>query len=265
MKISILACVLALSAAVLPAFAADTSDTAKWLGTWKLDPSRSHLTGDTFAYSKLPDGQMHFSNGSAVKYDFAIDGKPYASNLDRTVVWTASGDNVWNSVTSAHGAELYQTRTELASDNKSLTQTTTGTKPDGSPFKTISVYHRIAGYRGLVGEWQSIKVDLPAPDTFVISMPAPDTYRWSIPSYKEFVQGPANGTDLPITGPTIPSGITLSCKILSPSRLFYVIKAKGQPLAYQTQIFAPDGKSFTEVDWDAGKPTEKLTAVYIRQ
>lgn len=265
MNKTILACVFAASAAVLPAMAADSALQAAWLGTWKLDPSRSHFTGDTFAFSKLPDGKLHFSNGSAVKYDFSIDGKPYPSHLDRTVAWTASGDNAWTVITSAHGTELYRTRTELSPDSRTLTETTTGTRPDGSPLKSVTIYHRIAGYRGLVGEWQSTKVDISAPDTFVISMPAPNTYRWDIPTYKESVQGQPNGTDLPITGPTVPAGTTLSSKVLSPTRLFYVIKNQGKPLAYQTQSLSSDGKSFTQIEWDAGKPTEKLTAVYVRQ
>ena len=46
-------------------------------GTWKFNPAKSQLTGDTFTYSAGPDGKLHFSDGGAWEFDFALDGKPY--------------------------------------------------------------------------------------------------------------------------------------------------------------------------------------------
>jgi hypothetical protein len=45
MKKLLLACVLAL-VSTMPTLAADNP----WIGTWKLDPAKSHFTGDTFTY-----------------------------------------------------------------------------------------------------------------------------------------------------------------------------------------------------------------------
>jgi len=49
MKRILLLYFLALLSATTLAIAADNP----WIGTWKLDPAKSHFTGDTFTYSKL--------------------------------------------------------------------------------------------------------------------------------------------------------------------------------------------------------------------
>lgn len=247
--------------AVLPALAADNP----WVGTWKLDPAKSHFTGDTFAYSEAPNGMMHFSDGSTISYDFGIDGKTYKTHDDRTTMWTASGDNAWDSVTKANDTVLVSVHRELSSDGKTLKITASGTKPDGTPFSDESIYVRETGTKGLVGKWRSTKVTISAPESFVIAVPAEGELHWDIPAYKESVGGKPDGSDLPITGPTVPPGLTLSVKLDSPSKLSYIVKINGKPQSYGTQTLAEDGNSFTDTSWSAGKESEKSTGLYVKQ
>ena len=107
-----------------------------WLGTWKLDPAKSHFTGETFAYSKLPNGMMHYTDGSTTSYDFGIDGKEYATVSGRSTAWTAAGDNAWDSVAKYKGTLLSKTHRVLSGDGKTLTIHSTGTQPDGKTFTT---------------------------------------------------------------------------------------------------------------------------------
>jgi hypothetical protein len=261
MKRSLLICALMLLA-IAPAFAADSP----WVGTWKLDPSKSHFTGDTFTYSKASNGMMHFSDGSTINYDFAIDGKPYKAAYDRSVVWTAAGNDAWNStMTSPKGVVLYKAHHALSADGKTLNLTYTGTKPDGSTFNDTFTYTRLTGTKGLEGKWRSTKVNITAPDTFIVSAPSPGVLHWEIPGYKETVEGKADGTDHPITGPTVPPGLTLAFRLLSSHKLSYVIKNNGKPDGYGVQTLAADGKSFTDVSWSPGKMSEKSTGYYAKQ
>lgn len=115
-----------------------------WIGTWKLDPAKSHFIGDTFSYYNPPNGMMHFTDGSTISYDFAIDGKPYKAAYDRTTVWTAAGTNAWDSVTSAKSTVLYKGHHVLSADGKTLTNTYTGAKPDGSTFNDEAVYNPLS-------------------------------------------------------------------------------------------------------------------------
>jgi hypothetical protein len=260
MKRAFLLCSLVLLA-VMPALAADNP----WIGTWKLDPAKSHFTGDTFTYSKLPNGMMHFTDGSTVSYDFAVDAKPYKAAYDRTAVWAAAGPNAWDTVYSANAKVLYKVHHLLSADGKTLTNTYTGTKPDGSTLNDQTVYTRVTGTQGLEGKWRSTKVNISAPDTFIVSSPSPGILHWDIPSYKESVEGKPDGMDHPITGPTVPPGLTLSFKYLSPTKISYTIKNNGKPDGFGIQTLASDGRSFTDVSWSPGKETEKSTAFYARQ
>jgi len=260
MKKLLLVCALTVFGA-LPALAADSP----WIGTWKLDPAKSHFTGDTFTYSKAADGMMQYSNGSTVKFEFAIDGKEYKSVYDRTVTWTAAGDNAWDTVIKANGKVLSKSHRQISPDGKTMTITSTGTRPDGTSFTNDLVFTRVTGTKGLVGEWRTTKVTISAPDSVVISSLSPGTMHWDYPAYKDSFEGKFDGTDLPFTGPTVPSGTTISCKVLSPQKISYENKVDGKITGYGILTLAADGKSFTDVSWDPGKESEKGTGFYEKQ
>jgi hypothetical protein len=96
-----------------------------------------------------------------------------------------------------------------------------------------------------------------------LTLPAPGSYHWDIPGYKETVGGKADGSDLPITGPTAPPGLTLSVKQLTPLKISYIVKDHGKTESIGNQTLSADGKFFTDVSWSPGKETEKQTGIYI--
>lgn len=260
MKRLLLACALVAFAA-LPALAADSP----WVGTWKLDTAKSHFTGETFTYSKAADGMMHFSDGSTISYDFGIDGKDYKTHDNRTVSWTPDGDHAWDSVAKADDTVLAKVHRELSANGKTLTVTATGTQPDGTSFNDVSVYTRETGSKGLEGKWRSTKVTISSPDTIIVGPSEPGTINWEMPGFKETVSGKTDGSDLPITGPIVPPGLTVAIKMDSPRKLSYTVKVNGKDQAYGIQTLAADGKSLTDVSWDAGKTSEKQTGFYAKQ
>jgi hypothetical protein len=199
------------------------------------------------------------------QYDFAIDGKEYPTPADGMESWTAAGENAWESVFKRHGKELSRTRHEISSDGKTLTDTSTGTKPDGSALNNKTVYTRLSGSTGLEGKWKSTKVNISAPNTWVISVPSTGTMRWEIAEYKETVEGKTDGTDLAIEGPTAPEGFTLAIKSLSPNKLSYTVKLKGKPFGIAEMSLSADGKTMTHINWSPGKESEKTTGVYLKQ
>jgi hypothetical protein len=255
---------LALALLAVPVLSAAAADNP-WVGSWKLDPAKSQFTGDTFTYSKAANGLLHFSDGSTENYDFGIDGKEYKSNYGTTEAWTAAGSSAWDSVVTLKGTVLSKVHYQLSSDGKTLTITSTGTKPDGSRFTDESVYTRESGSSGFVGKWRSVKVKISAPSTFIMESSLPDSIKWEVPDYKESVAGKVDGSDLPVTGPTVPAGLTLAVKLDSPKRYSYTVKSNGKPVGYGVQTLAKDGSSFTQVDWSPGKESEKTTSVYVKQ
>ena len=250
----------------LPAGAACAADSP-WNGTWKLDLQKSHLTGQTITYSARPGGMLHYDDGSTASFDFGLDGKEYKTWADHTMVWTAAGKNAWDTLTRADGKVRAKGHVALSEDGKTLTMTSTGTRPDGQDFHEVDVFTRVDGSDGLVGTWRTAKVTGPTglPQTFVISSPAAGALHYEIPDMKASAEGSTDGTDHPLTGPTVPPGATISFKRLAPTKIKYTIKINGQPDSIGVQSIAADGGSFTDTNWNPGRESEKTTAVYVKQ
>lgn len=260
MKTALIVCsLLALPGAV---YAADSP----WNGTWKLDAAKSHFTGQTFTYSERPGGMLHYEDGSTASFDFGLDGKEYKSWADRTTSWTPAGKNAWDMVTRAAGKVRSKGHTALSEDGKTLTMSFSGTRPDGQDFHEDDVFSRVSGTDGLVGTWRAAKVTGPtAPETFIFSSPAAGVMHVDIPEMKASVEGHTDGTDLALAGPTLPPGMTISLTRLNATKTKYVMKIGGKVDNEGVQSIAADGRSFTDTNWNAGRESEKTTAVYLKQ
>jgi hypothetical protein len=144
--------------------------------------------------------------------------------------------------------------------------TFTGTRPNGQAYREVDVYERVSGTAGLIGTWRSVKVSQPnGPQEFVITTPAPGVLRYEIPDMKASAEGRADGSDHPLTGPTMPPDMTISFKMLSPTKIKYVMKIHGKTDNLGEQTLAADGRSFSDVNWNPGKENEKTTGVYVKQ
>jgi hypothetical protein len=119
-----------------------------WSGTWKIDATQSHLTGDTFTLTKGPDNMLHYSDGSTADFNFGVDGKKYKTWSNRSTTWTPAGNNAWDTVTEADGKVLAKSHRELSADGKTLTIVSTGTRPDGVAFRDEEVFARVSGTDG---------------------------------------------------------------------------------------------------------------------
>lgn len=235
-----------------------------WTGTWKLDPARSHFTGQTFTYSKGPGELLHYEDGSTASFDFGIDGKDYKAYSNRTISWTATGTNTWDTVLKAEGKVRSTGHFELSADGKTLNTVLTGTRPDGSAFREEDTFARVTGTDGLIGTWRAAKVVGPSvPQTFVLSTPASGVLHVDVPDMKASVEGRTDGSDHPLMGG--PPGITVSTKTLSSTKLRYVFKMNGKTDNMGEWNMAADGGSFTDMNWIPGRENEKTTAVYVKQ
>jgi hypothetical protein len=237
-----------------------------WNGTWKLDPAQSHFTGDTFTLAQGPGNMLRYSDGSTASYDFGIDGKEYKTWANRTMTWTAAGNNAWDTVTRVDGRTLAKSHRQLSADGKTLTISSTGIHPDGTAFHEQAVFSRVTGTAGLIGTWRTIKVSGPdAIREFVISSPAPGVLHFEVPEMKASAEGRTDGSDNPLKSPDMPPGMTISFEMLSPTQLKYVMKVDGKTDNIGEQTLAADGRSFSDVNWNPGKEDEKTTGIYVKQ
>jgi len=256
---------IALTLVLLAASAgAASAADSPFAGTWKLDVDKSKLAGDTFSYTATASG-FQYSNGGTLKYDFATDGKDYAVIPGRTVSWTKSGDNTWDSVyKDGHGTVVSKVHRVLSADGKSMTVVSTNYHADGTTSEEKDLRERVSGGPGLAGTWKEVKVSRSS-DTVVISIPAAGRVKYEIPRQKAMMEGPVDGSPSPLQGPNVPDGVTVAFKQLSPDKLAWTYASRGNVLQKGVDTVSSDGRTLSSVSWVPGKESEKTTEVYDKQ
>lgn len=233
-------------------------------GTWKLNVDKSSLAGQTLTYAATATG-FQFSNGSSVKFDFALDGKDYPVVPGRTVSWTKSADNTWDSIyKDGKGTVVSKVHRVLSADGKTMTVVSTDYHADGTTSQETDVRTRISGGPGLAGSWKEVKVSRDT-TTMIISVPSAGHIRYESPRAKEITEGPVDGTPSPVQGPSVMEGATIAYKQSTSNELTWSYAVKGKVLWQGVDTVSSDGKSLTSVGWAPGKESEKTTEVYDKQ
>lgn len=232
-----------------------------FVGTWKLNQSKSKFTGEIVKFEKRPSGAIVLSFG-VIEHEFKLDGAEYPFPFGGTMSWKQEDDHTWVSVYKLKGKELSTTRDVLSADGRTRTAVTTGTKPNGEAFKEVVTCQRIAGGPGLLGTWKSTEVKISSPSTFQITAPGPNALTLSSPEYQTLCKAQLDGKDYPVTGPTVPEGFTTSLRSIGPRQIGYLDKNKGKPIYEGLMTVSADGRMLTEESWPVGMKQEKVTAVY---
>ena len=258
MKISALTLAFAL------AFSGAAFAESPFVGSWKMDAAKSNFTGETLIITKTATG-YHYSNGSAMNYDFADDGKPYPMVFPgHTTTWTKSGDGGWDVAFTANGKVLTKVHRTLSADGSTITSTYEEYRPDGTTAHESDVYTRVSGGTGLDGTWKSVKVDA-ADDAVMISPVTSMSYKLDYPTSKMVVTAKLDGSPASIVGPTVPAGVTSSFKKADPSKWTYSNMLAGKVMGEGIMTVSTDGSTLTDTSWNPGKEDEKTVEVYDRQ
>jgi hypothetical protein len=229
-------------------------------GNWKFNAEKSKLTGDTIHFAPGGEGMVEVSSGGQ-SYSFKPDGSDTATPMGNTAQWKKVDDQSWQQVVMKGSTELSKNTYKLSDDDKSMTVTSEGTKPNGDKFNDSSTYTRTDGTTGFMGSWKSTKVDLNSAAGYEIKDNGDGTLLWSLPDYHATVTIKTDGKDYPATGPTVPDGLTLSLTKDGQSSFTMVEKLNGKPIYKGTETVSADGKTLTEVGSPVGV-NEPATTIY---
>ncbi len=231
-----------------------------WFGTWKLNRGKSNLTGSTYTIVKT--GNVYHFDFGALKFDVADDGKDYPVVPTRTVSLKSTGKNEWLQVGKVNGVETSRTILKLSSDGKTESDVTTGTRADGSTYKSESTSERISGGPDLAGTWKDTKESSSASSIMVYSDGGPGKLKIEYPASKATILAPLDGKSVQETGPRAVPDSTYSYRQTSPTELKYIGYLKGKPYYEGIETVSPDGKTLKDVSWLVTKPNEKTTEIY---
>jgi len=234
-----------------------------FVGTWKLNPAKSHLAGSTMKFSSAGNGMMRetVAEGS---FTFKADGQSYPSLFGNTENWTKLSGHSWKVAVRGHGGYTATDTLDISNDGKTLTTTSSGSNPNGSSYRDVAVYQRMAGGHGLMGTWKSTHVKRSNPGMLEFTANGANGITWKLPQIKATVNVEFNGKDVTPEGPTVPPGLTLAFTRRSPRSFHIVEKMNGKPIFEGTYRVSANGKTLT----DTGKPvgqSELTKAVYEKQ
>jgi len=255
-KVLLCACMaVLLLAAASPCLAA-----SPWDGTWKLNEAKSKMTGATTTLTE--SGGMYTVDTGSFKFKFACDGKDYTLIADRTITCTG-GPNNFTEVMKIAGKPFETTKRTISADGKTMTEVSTGTRPDGTAFTDTETEMRVGPGTGMAGTWKSTKVKDSAPGSFMLKVNG-DVLHFDDTAYKEVSDAKLDGTPAPITGGTAPAGLMVSNKLQN-GGVFSIVTLNGKELSRDMMTISADGKTLTDVVWTVGKESEKRSYVYDKQ
>lgn len=219
-----------------------------FIGDWKQNNDKSHLTGDVIVFSPAPGDAIKFTAEDR-SYTFKTDGKEYTGATGAQNTWKKIDDSNYERSATRNGIPLGTTTYKISSDGKTLVTEDTGTSPSGKSFDDTTTYTRVAGSKGLMGSWKDTDVKMKEDFTMIWKPgPSPDTMRWELPDLKAYVDVSLDGKDCAPVGPTVPKGLTVSLTKTGPNSLSMVEKLNGKVLVKSTYKLSSDGKTLTQVE-----------------
>jgi hypothetical protein len=130
---------------------APTAPSDRFVGEWKLNPSRSK-TFDEMKVERVGPNEYDFDFGGGVERVVA-DGTDQPAGAGTSLAVSAERPDTWKVVRKQNGRLLLTAIWKLSNDGRSLTDDFTSVDSNGSTSNVVSIYNRSAGGSGFVGTW----------------------------------------------------------------------------------------------------------------
>jgi hypothetical protein len=232
---------------------------APFAGTWKFNPAKSQLAGDTVTFKKLPDGMLEF-NSQGFTYKFRPDGKEYPTPVGWTTSWKSTAPDTWDVTNRLKDKVVSTVHIVVTGDKQSVTSKMM--KPDGGTVDSTGSYNRVSGGPGLEGVWKSSEIKAPATVLQISS----DGESVALKDESGFVvNGKFDGKDYPASGTMAGASYAMSFKKISERAFQMTGKVDGKPFYQDVYTVSADGKTLTDEGTPLNAKTETVKAVYERQ
>lgn len=238
-------------------------------GTWKLNPEKSQMAGETLKFGPAAGGSIELTSGG-MSYSFRADGKTYALPSGYAVIWRQTAPDSWTSEYRKLDNKLLSIdQWKLSADGKSLTVTATGAKANGELYTDSSVYARTEGSDGLLGTWKSTSVARSSPNELIIQEQGLGRLVFRDTAMRERSEMTLDGKDAAVFGPDVPAGVRHSLTRTGPYSLQLVEKLNGRVTdssvytiaednpKIMTQVGGPPGSTPSTIVWEKQAPKPK--------
>jgi hypothetical protein len=239
--------------------------SSPWDGTWKLNQSKSKMTGEVFVLTALPNGGFHRSdNSGSVQIDYLCNGKDYVIDDRRTGTCIKVDDHHYKMAGKLNGQPSWEGTSVVSPDNKFLTNTANARRPDGTTSTVSNKYERIGSGTGRAGTWKNVKSTDSAPEIFKMTLNG-DSLRIDDLTYKSVAIAKLDGSPAHLEGPDVPKALGMTFKSEGNLKHHMTSSYNGKPFSEGYETLSADGRTLTQVSWDPGKSDDKQIYFYEKQ
>ena len=216
------------------------------VGRWKLNPARSDFGEVTLAFAQAPSGSVRISVNGGPFSTSPLDGQDRPTHAGYTSSWRQLDDQKWSAVTKLNGQLVSTNQFQLSSDRHTLTMTSTGPRTDGTTFHDTLTYVRTSSGSDLTGLWKGKNAPPSQEQIIEFVRRDDDGLTLLLPAIHGRCEAKLDGRDYPLTGPTMPSGASMSLARTGPRSIRMVQKQGPQTISTSTLTVSSDGKTLTE-------------------
>lgn len=237
-------------------FAADDP----FCGKWKMNFSKSKVTGERLTIEDVGDNKLRFSDGSHSD-TITVDGTDQPLQRGGTMALTKLGPNSIRMVIKMNGKVVSSMVHNISDDGQIQTIEGTSTRADGttSDFKVDT--KRVGTGSGWSGTWESTKLNFSRPGEWDINSYGNGGLTFYVPARKETLSMNFDGKDYEPTGPEVQPGWSSSGTRAGQQSLEISEKFKGEVVSRTQYQLSPDGKTLTLTEHRKGQPNP-LVIVY---
>jgi hypothetical protein len=225
-------------------------------GTWKLDSARSQFPPDTMRVESAGANKYTFIFAEPTAETIVLDGTDQAAAYDSTLSVAEQGSRVWSVVRKSKGRVIISAHWTLSEDSRTLHDSYTEYKSDGSPFTVDYLYLRKGGGQGFAGTWQSTSEIFVTPYVIEIRPYQGDGFSLIDPVARIDKSVKFDGKDYPNSGPNASADMTSSGRRVSERHLELTDKLKDKVQSIDDFQLSNDLRTMTEIQHPAnqGKP-----------
>ena len=262
--VGIVCSVLMLSSPALVQNSSSSNSVTGFVGTWKVNASKSDISGDKLAIKRLANDEMQLDT-AGMSYKFKVDGKPYEAFFTAMAAWKQVDKNTWQVENTGGGKLLWTDTLVVSPDGKTLTMKSKGVRPNGQSFEDTQTYARGSG-EGLVGDWQGKSFNVESVAIIKFDANGADGLTLSMPGIDASVQAKFDKQDYPVKGPLIAPQYTATLTKVDERTIRYDEKQAGKPSFVRGFQVSGDGKTMTMTITPASPGSSLLAKiVYDRQ
>jgi hypothetical protein len=231
-----------------------------FVGKWKIDQAKSHITGTTDFVEAAGPNTWKFRDGT-FSWTLKADGTDQPTPFGTTAL-NVVNPTTWQFMNKSNGRPLGTEIWVLSANGKTMTRTFAGQKDNGEPFTGEASMKRTAGKAGFEGAWESTDVQM----TFTevdIEPNGDDGISAHVPADGTHYSLKFDGKEYPEEGPRIPAGLTVSAKVTGARSIRVTTWLNGKVFDNEDWELSADGKTFTYTQHDAG--TDKPAVIILHR